>query len=256
MIRIPKCLPALLLWLGAAVSLPAQLTESPQPIGPGSVLFEIDGLRLGFDRNAPEGHKYEAIAIASTVVSLGLTENIDLQIGADVFLRERIEANGSHTSHSGLGDLSFRTKWRFWQGESGGAAAIIPYARVPTGTGGVGSESVEGGFILPWETSLPAGVLAGTMLQWDVVRNPDDNGYDSRWLLSGYLHRSLTSTLGAYAEAALEAASTGGSDTSGSLGIGAVWMLSPRLALDYELMRGLNRAATDWTHTLRLNWSW
>jgi hypothetical protein len=245
-----------LLVLAATVPLRGQLTESPQPIGPGSFLFEIDGLRLAFDRDAAAGERHAAIGVASTVVSAGLTQAVDLQIGVDIFLRERIKSDGARESHSGFGDVSLRAKWAFWQDESGGAAALIPYVRMPTGTGGMGSDSAEGGFILPWETRVAGGLTTGAMLQWDMVRNPDDDGFDTVWLLSGYLHRNITTALGLYAEAALETDSTGGSGGSGIAGVGAVWTLNARISLDYELLRGINRRATDWTHVFRVNWSW
>jgi hypothetical protein len=231
----------------------AQLTEIAHTIKPGRMLFEIDGLRLSVDRDG--GEKLRALGIASTVVSAGLTSTVDLQVGVDLFLRETVDSAGRREARSGVGDVSLRTKWAFWQDE-GGAAAIIPYVRVPTGSGAVGSEAVEGGFILPWERSLGAGLMAGAMLQWDVLRNPDDNGYDSAWLVTSYLQRNLTRALAVYGEAAVDAASSGGSSWKGTLGAGLVWKLNSHLEFDYELLRGLNRQATDWTHVLRAKWKW
>ncbi|MEX2044624.1 MAG: transporter [Opitutus sp.] len=251
----PARLGFLLLGIAAAPLLQAQITETPYTVEPGRLFLEIDGLRLAFDRADAAGNTYEAVGIASTIVSAGLTETVDVQIGADLFLRERYESGGTHESHSGIGDMSFRAKWTFWRSEEAGAAAVIPYVRVPTSTGGMGTESVEGGFIIPWESRIGAGMIAGAMLRWDVVRNPDDNGYDTNWLLSGYVHRELLSMLDVYAETALEASSAGSSDWSGFVGIGAHWKLSTRLWFDYEILRGVNSRATDWTHVFRVNWS-
>ena len=66
----------------------------------------------------------------------------------------------------------------------------------------------------------------------------------------------MTGGFSVYGEGKLDAASTGLSDWAGTVGVGALWKATKRLRLDYELLRGLNRRATDWTHILRLNWEW
>jgi hypothetical protein len=94
------------------------------------------------------------------------------------------------------------------------------------------------------------------MLQWDMVRNDDENGYDAGWHLTGFVQHNVTRALAMYAEATAFATSAGGARTSGSVGLGALLQVTARLQLDYELQRGINRRATDWTQTLRVNWEW
>jgi len=94
------------------------------------------------------------------------------------------------------------------------------------------------------------------MFEWDVLRNDDDNGYDAHWYVSGYLQRNLTKAFGVYGEATFSAASTGRSHWSGSMGAGALFQVTNSVRLDYELQRGLNRRATDWTHVFRVYWEW
>lgn len=232
----------------------AQLTESPATIEPGKLLFEVDGLRLSFDREG--GEKMRALGIASTLVSAGLTPTVDFQVGADIFLRETLEVSGRRETSSGIGDLSLRTKWNFWTDERRGSLAVIPYVRLPTGTGAVSAEAVEGGIILPWQSAPRAGFTAGGMLQADVVRDNSGNGHDSAWLLSGYLQRDLTRTFGLYAEMVVHSHHDRSSDFHGTLGAGVLWTLGSHLVLDYELLRGLNSRALDWTHFLRASWKW
>lgn len=235
----------------------AQLTESPQTIAPGKVLFEIDGVRLSYDRADAAGNKHTAVAVASTIVSSGLTDTLDVQVGVDLFLREKIEFRGGRDSSSGIGNTSLRFKWTFWRDErSGAAAAVIPYVRLPTSTGAVGSEHVEGGFIVPWAISAPGGFTAGAMFQWDHRRNDAGDGYDAHWIVSGFAQRALTRRFSVYAEAEFAVASTGFSDRAGSLGAGLLFQFTNWLQFDYELLRGLNRGATDWTHVARVNWVW
>ncbi len=238
----------------------AQVTETPVTVAPGNLLVRMDGVTLGFDRDrAPAaGNRYTAVGVAGTVVSAGLTSSVDVQVGFQLFLRQTYEtAGGARTSRSGLGDLQFRTKWTFWRDDSSGAAAaVIPYVKVPSNSGGVGNRAVEGGLMVPWAMNVGGGARAGAMLRWDVVRNDANNGYDARWLATGFIQRNLTKAIGFYGETTLAVASTGLADWRGSLGAGLLWSLTKNLQLDYELTRGLNRSATDWVHILRLNWLW
>ncbi len=248
--------------LGAILSvalapLAAQVTESPFTVRPGSLRVEMDGLRLALDREDGTGASYQALAVASTFVTAGLAEAVDVQIGADLFLRERVTYRGARDSASGLGDLSMRMKWTLWRDARAGAAlAVMPYVKLPSGSGAVGSDAVEGGVLVPWAAGLPGGIVSGAMFRWDVLRNDAEDGYDSRWLATGYLQRNLTRALALYGEATLQASSTGASDTAGTIGAGALVQVTRRLQLDYELQRGVNRRASAWTHVLRVNWDW
>lgn len=240
------------LGLGAAR---AQVTETPQTVAPGKILFEVDGVRLSLDRADAAGNKYSAVGVADAIVSVGITSTFDVQAGFGLFHRETFEFRGVRDSHSGLGDLSFRMKWTFWRSESA-AMAIIPYVKLPINDDGIGNNSVEGGFIVPWEMSVGAGITAGAMFQWDHVRNDADDGYDARWTFTGIVQRRLPLGLNLYAEALFEASSEKFSQWAGTIGAGATWQLTSRWQLDYEILRGINRHATDWTHVLRINWGW
>lgn len=250
--------PALIFSLVAfTASLSAQVTESPHTLAPGKLLLEIDGLKLSYDRADAGGNKYTAVAVASTIFSAGLTSTVDLQVGAELFLKHTYEFRGARDSRSGVGDLFFRAKWTFWRNDQLGAAlAVIPYVKVPANSGGVGNDSVEGGFIVPWAMQLGQGFAAGAMFQWDHVRNHDDNGYDAHWHLTGFAQQNFTQAFALYAETTMRFFSTGFSDWTGTLGAGALLRVTKHVQLDYELQRGLNRRATDWTHVFRVNWEW
>jgi hypothetical protein len=217
----------------------------------------MDGLKLSYDREDAAGNLHSVVGVASTTVRAGLVPDVDLQVGFDLFLRESFTIRGREDSDSGLGDLSFRVKWTLWRDEkSGQALAILPFIRLPSGSSAVAGKAVEGGIIIPWAMNAGSGVRAGAMFEWDAIRNDADNGYDARWFLSGFVERALTGTVSIYGESTLEARSTGLADWAGTVGAGALWQISPRLRLDYELQRGLNRHAAEWTHTWRANWEW
>ncbi len=235
----------------------AQVTELPQTVAPGRVLVRVDGLRLSLDRRDGAGNTYDALGVASTTLRAGLTATVDLQVGLDFFIRESIETRGARDSDSGIGDVSLRTKWTFWKDEkAGAAAAVMPYVRLPTGSGGVGTDAVEGGVIVPWAFDAGAGFTAGAMAQWDVLRNDAADGYDSRWFVSGFARRDLTKSLAVYGEATAEVSSAGFSTSAATVGVGVLWRYARHLVFDYELQRGLGRRAAVWTHTWRVNWEW
>jgi hypothetical protein len=248
--------PRALIWLCIVSSpLVAQVTESPYTVAPGKVLLEMDGVKLSVDR--ADDRKFTGLGVASTLLSAGLTNFLDVQAGIDVFLKETVTESGVRDSHSGLGDVSFRMKWTIWRNENlRSALGIIPYVKLPSSSSGIGADSAEGGLIVPWEMRLPGGTIAGAMARWDVVRNHDDNGYDSHWHATGFLQRNLTKALAVYAETTLLTPSSGLSKTAGTIGAGALFQLTRAVQLDYELQRGVNSRAEDWTHVLRVNWGW
>lgn len=252
--RLPQLVALALL---ACSPVAAQVTESPQTVAPGKVLFEVDGVRLALDRADAAGNVYDALAVASTIVSAGLTRDVDVQIGADLYLRQSFTIAGRKDHASGVGDVSFRFKWTFWRNDQvGAAAAVIPYVRVPTGSSAVAGQAVEGGFIVPWEMTTPRGLHFGAMFQWDVVRNDADNGYDANWVSALFAEQKLTKAVSLYAETTFTASSTGANRWTGDIGVGALWQVSSRLTLDYELQRGFNHRSPKWTHTWRANWEW
>lgn len=254
--RLARALVVLSLLL-PILRLNGQITESPHTIAPGKILIEIDGIRLSMDRADSAGNTYDALAVGSTIVSAGITPSLDVQIGAELFLRETFDSGGVRDSHSGLGDLSFRMKWTFWRDEKfGAAAAVIPYVRFPSGSRSVRADGFEGGLIIPWTMHVGGGMWAGAMFQWDLERNRGRNAYDSNWYASAFAQRNLTRTIAVYAEATAEAASNSLREWGGSVGVGAWWRLTASLQLDYELLRGLNDHAAEWTHIARVNWEW
>ena len=233
----------------------AQVTESPFTVAPGSVLVEMDGLRFSVDRDS--GSRFTGLAVASTLLSAGITPSFDVQAGVDLFLKETYRFGGSRDSQSGIGDLSFRMKWTVWRDDRRGAGlALIPYVKIPSGTSSVGSDAMEGGLIMPWAMKLRSGAIVGAMFQWDLVRNDDENGYDGHWHTTAYIEQELVGGFTIYGEATAVATSTGLSKSTGTIGVGGRLRVTKNIELDYELQRGVSSRSTDWTHVLRVNWEW
>lgn len=249
----------LLGWIGflvAAVGLRAQVTETPETVEPGKFFLRMDAVTVGVNRDKTEPARYTALGLASSILSIGMTQNVDVQIGAQFFVRETFQLRGARDSRSGWGDTSLRAKWRFWSEPAVGAsAAVIPYVKLPSKTTGVGNNHVEGGFIVPWAMKLALGTELGAMAQWELKRNDANNGYDSRWFASGFVRQALVAGFGVYGEATLQASTASSSSFAGGAGGGVTWDFSKFLQFDYGVSRGLGGRATEWVNVLRLRWS-
>jgi len=248
-VRLPYWLAALAL---SAKVASAQITESPDTVQPGHFLVEMDALSITTNLHDSAGGTYSAVAVATTFLTTGLTDRLDLQVGAEMFLSQKYEQGSFTDRNSGIGDVYLRTKWNFWQDEHS-AVAVMPYVRLPTNTGHVGKTSLQGGLIVPWATHFPGGGTLLAMGQWDFIRNDDDNGYDAFWSASAALEQPLTSLLKLYGEITV-GKSSGGAPWAGKLGGGVQVHLSSLFWWDFAIYRGLSRGAPDWNPVVRLNW--
>ncbi|MBI5770000.1 MAG: transporter [Verrucomicrobia bacterium] len=240
----------------ATAPLVAQVTETPTTIEPGKFFLRMDAVTVGVNRDTTEPNRYTALGLASSILSIGMTENTDVQVGAQFFVRSTYQFRGTRSSRSGWGDTSLRTKWRFWRDDKAGAsAAVIPFVKIPSKASGIGNNHMEGGVIVPWLKTLGPGSEVGAMAEWDVVRNDNNDGYDSRWFASAYVRQHIVGGFGAYAESTLAVSSASSSSFAGSLGVGVTFDFTKRAQLDYGLSRGLGGRATDWVNVLRLRWS-
>jgi Putative MetA-pathway of phenol degradation len=248
--------PAILLALALVPALRSQVTETTQTIEPGGVLLRMDALSLGLDPSTTAPNQYKAVAVGTTIVSAGLTDSVDLEFGAQLFLQNTYSSDtGADQTHSGIGDLTFRPKWTFWRDPaSGQAAAIVPYVMVPTHSSAVGNNSVEGGLILPWSMDIAAGTKAAAMVEWDEFRNIANTRYDTRWYGSAYLKWDLGNTLGAYAETTLSDSTAGSKSFAGTVGGGATLSLSKTFTWDLEVSRVLGSGRSSWAEVLRFRW--
>jgi hypothetical protein len=236
--------------LGA--SLCGQVTETPDTVQPGRFLLEMDALSLRIDRDA--GDKYTAFGAASTFLTTGLTANWDLQVGAEFFLSQKFDTGGLGDRRSGIGDVYVRTKWRFFESaEYYASMALLPYVKLPTNSGGVGNDSVEGGLIVPFQAKVLGDCDFAAMAEVSMLRNDNDDGYDSHWFASAALTRQVFKVIGLYAEATA-GKSSGGAPWAGTLGAGATLSVTKNMWWDYSISRGLSRGAPDWTHVLRFNY--
>jgi hypothetical protein len=247
---------ALAFYVALAPVLRSQVTEPAQTIEPGAILMRMDAISLGVDPQTTAPNQYKAVAVGTTIVSFGVTDAVDMELGAQLFLRNTYTSDtGEDQTHSGVGDLTFRPKWTFWKDPSSGQeAAIVPYVLVPTNSSAVGNNKVEGGLILPWSMDIATGTKAGAMVEWDEFRNISNTRYDTRWYGSAYFKWDLGDTFGAYAETTLSDSTAGSSTASETLGGGATLSLSKHFTWDLEVSKVFGSGRSSWAEVLRFRW--
>ena len=161
---LQRTLVGLIGFIVAAAGLRAQVTETPETVEPGSFFLRMDAVTVGVNRDKAEPARYTALGLASSILSIGMTRNVDVQIGAQFFVPRPSSLARARDSRSGWGDTALRAKWRFWSDAAQGAsAAVIPYVKLPSKTTGVGNNHLEGGFIVPWAMQLG---LAPSWARW------------------------------------------------------------------------------------------
>jgi len=241
----------------AAVSGRAQVTETPETVAPGHFLVKVDALSIATNIHESAGGTSSAVAVGRTFLTTGLTDSLDVQVGADMFVSQKYERGGFADRNTGFGDLYLRAKWTFWR-DGFSAVAFMPYVRLPTSTGDTGGPGLQGGVIVPWATMLPSGGEFRAMAQVDLLRQAGDNGYDVTWTATVALVQPLTSLLKFYGEATVGKATSGltwaGTPWAGMIGGGLQVHLSPFYWWDFAVYRGIARGAPAWSPVVRVNW--
>lgn len=255
-VMFARSLAVLVVGVAAAWPVAAQVSEVPELIGPGKVRVEFDGIRWGVDRDKTTGEKLDSLMVGSTLLSLGMTSTLDLQLGIDLYLRESLSVRGFNNTHSGLGDVTVRAKWLAWEDEpTGQKLALIPYVKLPSSTGGVGNGSVEGGLVVPWTRTM-GDTTFGAMAAVEVLRDAGEPGYSTAWEGGVHVSQELLKPLSVYAELLLAIPPSGLSRWEASGGAGIKLEVTKHVEVEYEIVRGFNARATDLVHYLRFEWRW
>lgn len=242
-------------FLALASAACGQITESPLTVKPGRFLLEMDAISVSWNRDEPANGKYTAVAVASTFLTTGLSDRVDVQIGADLFVSQKVDIGGLRERDSGVGDVYLRAKMTILGDDTTSSAmAVLPYVKLPTNNSSLfGNDSVEGGVIVPWMWRIPGGGHVHAMGQVDLRRNDADDGYDVFSYFSAALDRPLTGAIGLYGELTA-AKGSGGGGWAGTMGGGVTVALRENVWWDFAVYRGITRAAADWNPVVRFNW--
>lgn len=174
-------------------------TESAYTVPAQAWQLEMD--LVNFTRNEDGGVTTESLAVAPFNIKYGLSSDTDIQVVVAPYVREEQNSAGLKTREDGFGEVTVRLKHNFWGNDGGQTAfAVMPFITLPTADDDFGgSNSIEGGVILPLAVSLGDRLGAGFMAQVNALKDASDN-YAPEFVLSGTLGADLTEQVGAYFE--------------------------------------------------------
>lgn len=216
-------------------------TESPHTVDAGALQLELSFVEYTHD-DGDDG-RVDSFAIAPFNLKLGLLNDVDLQAVLRPYGREGPEGG---QAIDGISDLELRLKTNLWGNDAGATAfAFMPFIKLPTGSDELTNDHVEGGLIFPFATSLPGGVGLGLMGELDFVRNERNDGYDTEFLHTLVLGRSIAGDLAGYVEYVGIAPLGSGGGYRPSLSAGLTYGLGPDAQLDVGGVVGLDDDSTE-----------
>jgi hypothetical protein len=221
----------------------------PYTIDAGRYQVESD---LGFftrDAFSKSGVRQTTWTGLSPIFKAGLTNDLQADLvfsGLYNHTELTNRATGTTRTLEGFGDMTLRAKWNLWGNDGGATAfALMPYVKLPTNTGGVGNDQVEGGVFAPFAVSLPLDVTMIVMTQFDAQKDAGGNGTHAHFSQLVNLNRPIVENLTGYVELYADESASRGVGTFYTLDFGLAWVIAPDLQLDLGTYVGLNKAAPD-----------
>ncbi len=219
-------------------------TESPYTVDAGHFQAEISFIDFTYS-NPSAGTSTNTVKALPSNLKLGLTNNIDFQFVIEPYTNESSSTPGANANQAqGFGDMQLRTKFNLWGNDEGKTAfALMPFIQLPTGTGDLTNNHVEGGLIVPFSIALREGWDLGLMGQVNAVRNETNTGYGAELvhtITSGF---DLTEKLGAYLEYAGTYSVETGSNYQGTVDLGFTYGLTDDIQFDVGTALGVTPAA-------------
>lgn len=224
----------------------------PYTTDPGWFQLEIDP--LSYTRNRDSEERTRAFDMPA-LLKIGLFENIDLQFGFELLLRERTNDldTGDRERDSGFGDMMIASKINLWGNDGGDTAmAVQPFIMLPTARHDGGDGGASGGVMFPtawalddvWTLEITPSVAA--------VRNSNDDGYVTEFAHLTVFTRELWEDLEGFVELENAATTESGQTWEAIIATGLTWEVNPDTVLESGVGFGLNDATDDLTVYLKL----
>lgn len=174
------------------------VTESPFTVDPGHVQIELSlaEYALSADRST---RTFDALPVT---LKLGLLDTLDVELIFAPYERQVTHDAGQRRVDRGFSDETLvRLKLNLQGNDHEGLAiGVMPFVKLPTGTGGLSNGHVEGGLILPLATDLPKDFSLGAMLEADVVYHDESGDYGVDLVHSFTLGHPIAGPLAGYVE--------------------------------------------------------
>lgn len=214
-------------------------------VDPGHLVVESGIADWSLDR-AP-GQRTDSFTFGDLLLRYGVAQHAEVQLGWTALGTIRTRAAGSIEHSSGTGDMTVAVRRNLAHPDgSGVAAAIMPYATLPTGGATIGAGDWGAGLIVPLSFSLNDKLSLSLTPEADAAVDEERHGrhlaYGSAIGITTELAESLTTALEFQA---VRDRDPDGHSTQALAGVSFAWQPKPSLQLDMGAVAGLNRASPD-----------
>lgn len=211
----------------------------------GRVVVETGLADWTLDKSA--GARSDTLLIGDTLVRIGVSDTIELQLGWTPFgySRERVGAVVDKASRVGDVTLGAKINLRNPDG-SGLSAALLPYATLPTGRQPIGAGDWGGGLVVPLSYDLSDTVSLQTSPEVDAAVDADGDGRHLAYGGTVGLGFNLTDAFAATVEVqAIRDRDPAGHATEAHGGLLVGYQTSKDVQLDVGTNVGLNHGSSD-----------
>ncbi len=222
-------------------------TESPYTVDAGHFQMEASLMDYTYDHKNTErsDERVDNYSVFPLNLKAGLTNNVDLQVVLNPYIREHNRGEGAKATKTGFGDVQTRLKINVWGNDEGPTAfALMPFVKFPTNTDDLGNKAMEGGLIVPLAVSLPAGWGLGLMTEFDFNRNADKDYYTD-FINTITLGHQIVGNLDGYVEFFGSFNDEPESPWVGTVDLGLTYALTEDIQLDTGVNIGVTRSADD-----------
>ena len=210
-------------------------TESPRSVDAGNFQFELEIAAWERDRGTRTLH------LGEFNLKAGLDDSTDLQLVLPRFSR-------TSGGPEGFGDIELRLKRNLWGNDNGPTAlAVMPFVKIPTASHDLGNGKWEGGLLVPFAFSLPAGWESAVMTGIDLAADDTGNGYHAVFVNSITASHGLTESTAFFVELVSVLSAESGADDEAYFNAGLTWAMLPQWQVDGGIRAGLASASTDFT---------
>jgi len=175
---------------------------------------------------------------------IGLFEWLEARIGSDGFLTE----TDGDSRATGMGNLQLGAKLRLWADPGGiPVVSIVPTVNVPTANAEKGLGSGDADYTLALLTGTDIGVRGHIDINYGIGSIGAGGGLPHfvQHLVSVSASLAASGRWNPYAEGYWFSRQDAEGGAMTAIDVGAIYMISPRLALDGGLQMGVSRAAPD-----------
>ena len=210
-------------------------TESARSVDAGHFQFELEIAAWEHDGGT------RTLNLGELNLKAGLDDSTDLQLVLPRFSR----TSGGPEE---FGDIELRLKRNLWGNDDGPTAlAVMPFVKIPTAAHDLGNGKWEGGFIVPFAFSLPAGWESAVMTEIDLAADETGNGYHAVFVNSITASHGLTESTAFFVELVSVLSAESGADDEAYFNAGLTWAVRPQWQVDGGIRTGLASASTDFT---------